>query len=375
METLLTITMLVFLLDAAAAGSPRRFGWLSGLALITRPDLVIVGVVVWLLHPALRKPRALPATGAALWRALVVGLPWYAFSWVYFGSAVPDTLVIKRGQDWGDFSTGLWARYHHLYPHAINAVMVITAFGLIVVCATPFLRRSRYRSVALSVASAGIAGIAYFLAYALLGVPPYFWYYAIPVAGATLALAFAIAVASRVAVDHVTTSRLLCVVVTIAVLSPALGVWISDLARHAPLHEAPVHGNWASTPDYKQIGLDLRRDVPEGAVVRSAGEFGTILYYCDCTVIDRFDQRSLIMPSLVEARDSSWLGRLNYLWLDPDDYPLMQQEYYLRYRLGERPERTRPIDSWPVYTPTRGAGRYTLWPGARPEDVRQGFAG
>jgi hypothetical protein len=375
METMLAVTLFVFLLDTALTGDSRRYGWLTGVAMVTRPDLVIVAAVVWLMHPALRKPRPLPAALGTAWRAALVGLPWFVFSWFHFGSAVPDTLAIKRGQDWGDYATGLWDRYHGLYPAATNAVLAITTLGILVVVATPFLSRSRYRSVARSVASAGLAGAAYFVAYSQLGVPPYFWYYAVPVVGATLALAFAIAAASLAAVEGTTSSRLLCGAVSVAVLSPTVAIWANGLAQHAPLREAPIHGNWALTPEYKRIGLDLADEIPDGAVVRSAGEFGTILYYCDCTLIDRFDQRALVMPQLVDAREASWLGELNYLWLHPDDYALMHQDYHLRYREGERPARERPLDTWQVYSPTRGPGRYSLWPGSRPEDIDEGFAG
>jgi hypothetical protein len=66
-----------------------------------------------------RKPAGVAALEAAMKRvsigaavalalALVAG-PWFVFSWIYFGSAVPDTLLIKASQrhiwtTWGFFN-------------------------------------------------------------------------------------------------------------------------------------------------------------------------------------------------------------------------------------------------------------------------------
>lgn len=372
LETMLAVTLMVWLLDTAVLGDGRRYGWLTGVALVLRLDLAVIAAVIWLLHPALVRPRPLAATWGTAWRALVVGLPWYLFSWFAFGSAVADTLVIKQTQGWGDFSRGLWTRYHNLYPTAVNAVLLVAGLGAVVVLATPFLARSRYRPIALSVAAAGLAGVAYFGTYAWLDVPPYFWYYGLPATGLTLACAFGIAaVATAAARGRDDAARLWCVSLATLCLAPTLATWASGLADRAPLREAPIHGNWALTSEYKQIGEDLATMVPRDAVVRSAGEFGTILYYCDCTLIDRFDLRGLVMDRLEHARDGSWLMGLNYLWLDPDDFPLPRQEYHLRYRKGEGPN----DKGWQVYSPTKGPGHYRLLPGPRPADARVGLAG
>jgi hypothetical protein len=372
LETMMAVTLFVWLLECAVAGDGRRFGWLTGIGLVLRPDLILISGVIWLLHPGLRRPGTLRSTCGTAWRAAVAGLPWYGFSWFYFGSAIPDTLVIKQSQTWGDFTEGLWTRYHSLYPTAVNAVLLVAALGAVAVLATPLLTLGRYRSVASSVAAAGLAGAAYFGAYAQLGVPPYFWYYGLPTVGLILALSFAIAAASEAAFSRqIGAGRILAATLAVVCLAPAVATWSSGLSSHAPLREAPIHGNWALTPQYKQIGLDLAKRLPEGAVVRSAGEFGTILYYCDCTLIDRFDQRGLVMPQIEHARDESWLMKLNYLWFEPDDYPLLRQEYHLNYRVG----RTDDPTDWQVTGPTKGDGHYSLRPGPRPQDAKMGLGG
>jgi hypothetical protein len=376
LETGMTVTLLVWLLDAGARGRWRTFGWLAGVGVVLRPDLVIVVAVVWLLHPALRRPSPLRAVAATTWRAALVGLPWYAFSWLYFGSAIPDTLAVKRSQDWGHFDVGLWQRYYPLFPWAVTAVLTSAAAGAIALVAAPALWRSRFRPVVLSVTAGGLSGLAYYAAYTQLRVPPYFWYYAIPLASLTLVAAFGVSAASVLlarpglaAQRTKFVGRALATVGGTALLAPMLAPWASGLSNHLPLREAPVHGNWALASQYRAIGQDLAERLPEGAVVRSAGEFGTILYYCQCTLIDRLDQRGLIMPDLLAAEHSSWLMRLNYLWLDPSRYPLLPQAYHLGYHVNRSSD---PLD-WTVWGPQKGYGTYSLKLGPRPVDVEAGL--
>jgi hypothetical protein len=373
LETAMTVTLLVWLLDAAARGSWRSFGWLAGVGLVLRPDLLIVVAVGWLLHPALRRPSFLRSTAGTAWRAAVVGLPWYVFSWFYFGSAIPDTLVVKRDQSWGRFDIGLWRRYADLYPWAIASVTIAAAVGLVVLLALPASRWSRFRPVALSVAACGVAGLAYFAAYTRLHVPPYFWYYGLPLASLTIVGAFGVSAASTALTSlqrlDVRSARIVAGVAGVALVAPMLVAWETGLAQHAPLRGAPVHGNWALPYQYRQIGAALGDRLPRGAVVRSAGEFGTILYYCDCTLIDRLDQRGLIMPELVAAKHHSWPMRLNYARLDPGAYPPMTQDYHLAYHRGPT---SRP-HKWNVWSPEKGWGHYALRPGPKRLDVEQGL--
>jgi hypothetical protein len=93
LEVLLVPTMLVGLLATATRGRPGAFGAVAGLAVLSRLDLVVLVAPIALATPAIR--RGLPRAVAA---AVAVGLPWFAWSWVHFGSAIPDTFVIKTLQ-------------------------------------------------------------------------------------------------------------------------------------------------------------------------------------------------------------------------------------------------------------------------------------
>ena len=373
METMLTVTLLVWLLERAQAGSVAGFGWLSGLAVLLRADLVVVVAVVWMLHPGLRQPTWLRPTTAIAWRAALLCTPWFLWSWIHFGSAIPDTLALKQRQTWSSFPLGWWARYHPRYPEATEAVTIIAGLGVVACVALPLLARIADRSPVLSIAAAPLAGAAYFALFWVLDVPPYFWYYGLTLAGLTLVLAWAVGVlAHRDQGDPLIARwKLVGGVAAAAMAIPGAYVMADLLSDHAPLREAPIHGNWALTPQYKQIGLDLRQRLGNDVVIRSSGEFGTIQYYCECVVLDRFSDRSLIVPALEKQRDSSWLMKLNYAWFDGDDYSGTEQDYHLSYDRRHVDETLHP-DMWNVFSPTRGTGHYELVPGPLPRDEGSG---
>ena len=124
-----------------------------------------------------------------------------------------------------------------------------------------------------------------------------------------------------------------------------------------------MHGNWALTPQYQQIGHDLAERLPDGAVVRSAGEFAMILYYCDCTLLDRFDDRSLIEQTLIDAPRQTGPCRCgSTTQLRPERLPARSP----RTTTSATTEAGTTIPkAWNVYSPTQGRGHYVLHEGPR----------
>ncbi|NAZ78228.1 hypothetical protein GTQ99_22875, partial [Kineococcus sp. T13] len=94
LESGFLVLLLALLLLAAVRGRALAYGLLAGAVVLTRMDAGVVIAVLTLLTPAvLRKLHvAVPA-------ALLVVLPWMAWSWYSLGSAVPDTVVIKTLQE------------------------------------------------------------------------------------------------------------------------------------------------------------------------------------------------------------------------------------------------------------------------------------
>ena len=160
----------------AVAGRRIAFGVLAGLLVLTRPDLGIVVAVMYLLTPAIRR-RFFVAPLAAL----AVAVPWWAFSWYHFGSAIPTTLVIKTLQkSFGEatFGNGLQKMWEAGTTLPLLLALVPAAVGLVtVLCLLAAAARRRLPAQHWPLVGLGIGGLAEFGAYCALGVPPYHWYY------------------------------------------------------------------------------------------------------------------------------------------------------------------------------------------------------
>src|SRR5205085_1820555 len=96
LEVVLVVALLVAMLAMALEGRAIWFGVVAGLSLLARLDLVIFVVLLALATEAIRARWG----RATLTAALVAG-PWFLGSWLFLGSAVPDTVVLKAsGLGW-----------------------------------------------------------------------------------------------------------------------------------------------------------------------------------------------------------------------------------------------------------------------------------
>jgi hypothetical protein len=163
---------LALCLGSFALYTRRRYSWgaaTAALAALTRPD----GLLVPLLLAAdfvLKKYRPVP------WRAvfifLALTLPVFFLTWIYFGSPLPTTLAAKQHQGAmlisQRFAQGLITTFQ---AYARQWIYWLEA-GLAVLGAYYMIRRARPWLLFVS------WGITYFIAYTILGVSRYFWYYA-----------------------------------------------------------------------------------------------------------------------------------------------------------------------------------------------------
>jgi hypothetical protein len=329
LETTMVVAAMVHLAWAAVRRDAVRFGLVAGVLMWLRLDTVVIVGAAFVLTPALWR-RWYVAAGLSA----AVLLPWLLFSWVVLGSAIPDTLVIKQEGGWGDFVTDPYHRYAVRYPLAAIAVAVTAAVGLVSALSWPRWRLSSRAGSSVVLALLG-AAVAYFLTIAALGVPPFFWYYG-PTAAA-LTICAAIGVAHLLAGVQVTLRR------TGAAVAAATGVvlvvsWVHDLTEWAPLRAMPIHGNWGYPDEYARIGTELAKRVGDTAV-QSPGEVGGLIYHCECVLSDRFSERAQILDDIEERTQSSWLMRLNYLFLDSEEIEPMDAQLRLRWERG--PDRSR----------------------------------
>lgn len=337
MEVLLIAAMLMLLV--AFADRPVAFGPIAGLTVLTRLDLIIFVLLIGLSSAPIRRNLA-----RVLGLFALVALPWFVFSWFRFGSAVPDTLVIKQLQRSFGGNGYLESGLHMMWGRDPIAVLSFAPaeLGVLAVLAWLVLRRRLDPFVAL-----GLGGIAYYVIYSVIEVPPYHWYYAPPLIALSAA---AVGIGARLPWAP-----------RIGVLSLAgllvVGYAPAFAGRPVPWEAPPFFGNWASAQDYARVGQELAARVP-GAAVGAPGEIGTLAYFCDCVLVDGFSDPGLLGPQILQRIDQAspfvaWLFRLNYTHFDWSRPPV-RLDYQLRYAPGPGP--------WHVFSTAKGVGHFTLEP-------------
>lgn len=157
----------------------------AALAALARPDGLLVAAIL-AVHYLFWVKKPLPWKAIALFGALT--LPWVIFAWWYFGSPVPVTLAAKQFQG----TMLISERFAHGFLTILSPYVRQGYFWLEVALAVGgvylALRGSRsgvvYRPWLLFLTWPTL----YFIAYVLLGVSRYFWYYAPLVPGGLAAV-------------------------------------------------------------------------------------------------------------------------------------------------------------------------------------------
>ncbi|MEQ0563935.1 hypothetical protein ABJI51_33055 [Amycolatopsis sp. NEAU-NG30] len=332
LEVALGAAVLAWLTVFAVARRPLAFGLTAGALALVRLDLLIFALV---LGFAVRSGRAL--LGAAL-----VALPWFAFSWVALGAALPDTFVIKTLQGtqrtWGQWTFGNGPLFY------AQSAPWTTALAFLPLIAVPLALR--HTPALRPFALLALGGVLYHGMYVLLTVPPYHWYYG---PGITTATVFLCAWAS---------SRRFATGCVVALVAASV---IAYAAPGLPREFAPLTSNYASTAKYTEIGRDLRA-LAGSKVIGSAGEIGVLAYTCECAIVDVFADRGLL-PAAIEARGAGnrWLRaalRVDYAFFDFDVHP-RRPDLVLRRLPSPPPD---ALAHWTLDAPTLGKQELYLVP-------------
>ena len=318
LEMTLASALLAALLLATVEQRPVLFGVSAGLLVLTRLDLGVFVLVMLLGRPALWR---------RWWKwlgpAAALSLPWFAVSWYFLGSAVPDTLLFKQlDKSWGIYTVGNGLLYYHsLYPVALDtAISAAVAAAL----ALPVLLVRRVRGRGRRTypwALLGLGGLAHLTAYAQLRVPPYHWYYAPSLIGLTILFGAVIGAASAPLRTRGRLPRLGAAAIVLVGLG-ALGAQAgATLANGTPWKQAAIMANWATPAQYARVG-ELLGDTIGAKTVQSPGEIGTLAYFCECRIVDQFSDRGYV-AALLERRRAEvgalgkWLLDVNYLHFTP----------------------------------------------------------
>ncbi|WP_433784836.1 hypothetical protein ACQPX6_01030 [Actinomycetospora sp. CA-101289] len=349
MESFLVAATLVGVARYAADRRAVAAGILTGLAVLTRPDLVLPAVVLVAVLFLAQAPRPWLRALLAVGVGAAVTLPWHIWSWFVLGSFVPDSLIIKTG---GAFPGGEVFGNGPLFmaerwPIPMLVVGVVAGVGVVSIVASAVRwARGADRLLDRVVVAAGLAAAAHYGAYAAMGVSSYIWYYCPSLALLTLCAAVGAADLR---------ARVTGAVVTGLALVAGVGVG-NQVALGVPWPHPSIFGNWASAADYLNAGRELGRALPPGQSVLAPGEIGTLAYGCGCDIVDQFSDRARLM-AIVDARVAeagpvgAALLRLNFLHAERG--PLEAPDHILTYRVGPGP-------GWPTYVLGRGAGHLVL---------------
>jgi hypothetical protein len=366
LEVLLVPTLLVALVAAALEERVGWFGAFAGLALLTRPDLAVFVVLIAAATPAVRRNLARALVPLAL-----VAAPWPVFSWFYFGSAVPDTFVIKTSQGglWGiwQFITGpiMFSNVRGGEASAVALAFAPALLGAFLLIGYLMARTSVRWATSDSLprlgpaAGLGAGGIAHYAAFSLIDPGPYHWYY-VPT---TTSLSMFLAIALGVWLRHARARPDWRPAVPALALGVAglivLGSVARDLRQGVPWRSPLISTNFANPSDYERIGKAVRARVGR-ATVAGPGEIGALAYYCECDMTDVYSDRGIALD-LIKGRIgnagllSKQLLELNYELLDRDLKP-RHNDYRLAYAPGPGSGR----DVWQIQSRWQGVGHLSL---------------
>ncbi|MEJ2211987.1 MAG: hypothetical protein P8129_23550 [Anaerolineae bacterium] len=267
-------------------------GGLLALATMARPDAVLAAAAVALVHLARRRP--IPWRAALLYAALLAA--WFLGLWLYFGSPLPVTLMVKQQQGQMSISTRFWGGLLDLIRgygrdpvYWLHAALALLGLAEVVRHARHWLPLLLWTAL-------------YIAAYSLLGVSKYFWYYApllpafvVLVAEGTAALLRALKRRGLPRLATVGLSGLLVIVLL------------------APLVAGLLSGSWNPDPRlgvYREIGQWLEANTPPGASVGML-EVGIIGYYARRPVVDF---AGLIQPDVARRFTASTTYQESATW-------------------------------------------------------------
>jgi len=295
-ETILYLALAVFALWISQADRPRLLGIILGAVILCRPDGVLLAGII--LADQWRRSRRFPWS-SVLFTAMLPGV-WAAFSLFYFGSPFPNTLSAKMAQA----RSGLWKLgapwpFSELPGFVIGLGwwikrlynwLILMFIGALVVPAIVTVRRWP-RVLWMLVTWA----VLHVIAYSILGVPHYHWYYAPVFPAFSALLAWGAFTASEAAgrrwfmkgpVGVCLFMVLLTHLVLAYTIKPAAGMFTRETA-------------------YRELGLWLGENTPAAARI-AAAEIGVVGYYCKRPMVDIGGLIHEEGPRYLRQGDRSW---------------------------------------------------------------------
>jgi len=311
-----------------------------GLITITRFDGFLFFIVSLLLVPTFK----LRIRFAGIYLFCIA--PWYMFSWVYLGSLFPDTLFIKIAQrSWGhwDFFNGL-----DLYSRVYR---LETIFSFLLLPFILLLFSKEVRALT-PIPFLVLTSMAHFVGYSILHVPPYYWYYAPEISAIILIASLSLGVLFQQDRAKISTRKGIQSIAIVFLLLQGVGMFYMLIKDGFPIKEMPIHTNWATHEQYKQIGEWLK-EYNDGSTILVDGETGTLGYYCDCSLSSFFSDRrwlgQYVRKQAAGNGVKAFLYRVNFLFLDKENqFP--QPAYLLLETVDGKSGDQSAIKEWKTRT-------------------------
>jgi hypothetical protein len=333
---------IAFCLGAYAAYTRKSYrvtAACAALATLTRPDGLLVALILGIDFTIryFKRPASTPIPWAAILIFLGLLLPWFVFAWVYFGSPLPATLAAKQQQGamavsqrfaQGFLTTLGW---YKSWRYVLEGVLALLGLAYVI---------RRARRWLLFLAWPGL----YFVAYSILGVSRYFWYYTPLVPGFLMLAGLGLQAIAPLQWTNLSAWQ-------------KYFAWVPVLARKTLIQLGPTlvgcilgvlclaqAGGLVRLrqPDvrysiYRAAGEWLAAYTPQEAVI-GALEVGILGYYARRPMVDF---AGLIQPGVASQlavggnydQAAMWAAaryQLQYLVLFPGDFPQLEQEYVAR---------------------------------------------
>ena len=301
------------------------------LATLTRADGILAGAILG-VDFLLNRRQPIPWRGLLLYVGLTA--PWFVFAWLYFGAPLPVTWFAKQQQGtlagsqsffegFFYYGSGYWLQPFY-WPH-----FALAALGL-----WRALARDQ-RALLLPAWS-----LLYFVAYTLLGVTRYFWYYAPLVPGFVVLVALGVEVISRLVRRFAGRRVRLGVVTLLVCLLLAAQLRSLNMLRYQ---------NDTRLEIYRAVGEWLRAHTPPHASVGTL-EVGIIGYYAERRMIDyagliQPETALQLTPATSYGDAAHWAVdhfRPDYLVLHAGLFPGLEQDPAVLTRCRQIETFTRP---------------------------------
>jgi hypothetical protein len=197
-----------------------------------------------------------------------------------------------------------------------------------------------------------LTSLVHFAGYSILHVPPYYWYYIPEITAIILISSFGLGVLFQPDSSKTGKRGEIQSIAAIFLILQASGMFYILIRDDFSIKEMPIHTNWATHEQYREIGEWLKEH-DDGGTILVNGEIGTLGYYCDCYLSSFFSDRRWLgqfaRQQMAASGIQALLYKVNFLFLDKEaQFP--QPVYLLTETPNGESTSTTSVMEWQTST-------------------------